>query len=151
MVARYGRWLLLTQDLDRSERFFDRFGGAAVLIGRMMPGIRSFIALPAGIAQMPLLRFHLYTFIGSLPWCLGLAYAGQVLGSRWNTDPRLSALFHKIDLFLLGVAVLAGIWFVRRRLTGCEIHGPQKPNESRMTFGPFVFNQSGARLHWDFV
>jgi membrane protein DedA with SNARE-associated domain len=69
---------------------------------------------------MPLLRFHLYTFIGSLPWCLGLAYAGQVLGSRWNTDPRLSALFHKIDLFLLGVAVLAGIWFVRRRLTRCR-------------------------------
>lgn len=52
MVARYGRWLLLTsEDLDRSERFFDRFGGAAVLIGRMMPGIRSFIALPAGIAD----------------------------------------------------------------------------------------------------
>ena len=121
MVERYGRWLLLTsEDLDRSERFFDRFGGAAVLIGRMLPGIRSFIALPAGIAQMPLLRFHLYTFIGSLPWCLGLAYAGQVLGSRWNTDPRLSALFHKIDLFLLGAVVLAAVWFVRRRLTGAR-------------------------------
>ncbi|MBY9062478.1 DedA family protein [Sphingomonas yunnanensis] len=119
MVARYGRWLLLTsEDLDRSERFFDRFGGAAVLIGRMLPGIRSFIALPAGIAQMPVLRFHLYTFIGSLPWCLGLACACQVLGSRWNTDPRLSALFHKIDLFLLGAVVLAAIWFVRRHLTG---------------------------------
>ncbi|EZP52692.1 DedA family protein [Sphingomonas sp. RIT328] len=119
MVERYGRWLLLTpEDLDRSERFFERFGGAAVLIGRMLPGIRSFIALPAGIARMPLLRFHLYTFIGSLPWCLGLAYAGQVLGSRWNTDPRLSALFHKIDLFLLGAIVPAAIWFVHRRITG---------------------------------
>lgn len=119
MIERYGRWLLLTpEDLDRSERFFERFGGGAVLIGRMLPGIRSFIALPAGIARMPLLRFHLYTFIGSLPWCLGLAYAGQVLGSRWNTDPRLSAWFHKIDLFLLGAIVLAAIWFVRRRLTG---------------------------------
>ncbi|RSU50915.1 DedA family protein [Sphingomonas sp. S-NIH.Pt15_0812] len=117
MVERYGRWLLLTsEDLDRSERFFERFGGAAVLIGRMLPGIRSFIALPAGIAQMPLLRFHLYTFIGSLPWCLGLAYAGQVLGSRWKTDPRLSGLFHKIDLVLLGAIVLAAIWFVWRRL-----------------------------------
>ncbi len=65
---------------------------------------------------MPLLRFHLYTFIGSLPWCLGLAYAGQVLGSRWKTDPRLSGLFHKIDLVLLGAIVLAAIWFVWRRL-----------------------------------
>jgi membrane protein DedA with SNARE-associated domain len=119
MVERYGRWLLLTsEDLDRSELFFDRFGGAAVLMGRMLPGIRSFIALPAGIAHMPLLRFHLFTFIGSLPWCLGLAYVGQVLGSRWNTDPRLSALFHKVDLFLIGTIVLAAIWFVRRRLKG---------------------------------
>jgi membrane protein DedA with SNARE-associated domain len=123
MVERYGRWLLLTsEDLDRSERFFERFGGAAVLIGRMLPGIRSFIALPAGIARMPLLRFHVYTFLGSLPWCLGLAYVGEVLGSRWSTDPRLSALFHKIDLVLLGAIVLAALWFVWRRLKGGKLH-----------------------------
>lgn len=68
MVERYGRWLLLTsEDLDRSERFFKCYGGAAVLIGRMLPGIRSFIALPAGITRMPLVRFHVYTFLSSLP------------------------------------------------------------------------------------
>jgi len=121
MVERYGRWLLLTsEDLDRADRFFGRYGGAAVLIGRVLPGIRSFIALPAGIARMPLLRFHLYTFLGSLPWCLGLAYAGQVLGSRWHTDSRLSSLLHKLDLVLLGAIVLAIIWFVRRRLKAMQ-------------------------------
>ena len=92
-VERYGRWLLLTtHDVDRAERFFGRYGGAAVIVGRLLPGIRSFIALPAGIARMPLVRFHLYTFVVSWPWCFALAYIGMMLGRSWNSDPRLSPL-----------------------------------------------------------
>jgi len=77
-----------------------------------MPVIRTFIALPAGIAKMPQLRFHLYTFLGSWPWCFALAYAGMKLGQAWDTDPRFKAIYHR---FHLGVEVLllaAIVWFV---------------------------------------
>ena len=78
----------------------------------MLPIIRTFIALPAGIAKMNLLRFHIYTFIGSWPWCYALAYVGMKLGDKWDTDPRFKEVFQR---FHLGVEVvlLAGIvWFV---------------------------------------
>lgn len=118
-IERYGRWLLLTtEDVDRAERFFERYGGAAVLVGRLLPGIRSFIALPAGIARMPLVSFHLYTFVGSWPWCFALAYVGMTLGRRWDSDPRLSALFHKFDAALAAVLLAGVVWFVWHRLRG---------------------------------
>jgi membrane protein DedA with SNARE-associated domain len=70
MVERYGSYLLLSRhDLDRVDHFFNRFGSLAVLIGRMLPIIRTFIAFPAGVAKMNQFKFHLYTFIGSWPWC----------------------------------------------------------------------------------
>jgi membrane protein DedA with SNARE-associated domain len=112
-IAKYGRFVLLDQhDLDRAEHFFRRFGGITVFLARLMPVIRTFIALPAGIAKMPQLRFHLYTFLGSWPWCFALAYAGMKLGQAWDTDPRFKAIYHR---FHLGVEVLllaAIVWFV---------------------------------------
>ena len=75
LVEKYGRWILMgRRELDWADRFFQRWGYLAVLIGRMLPVIRTFIALPAGIARMPRGRFHIYTFLGSWPWCLALAY-----------------------------------------------------------------------------
>ena len=113
MVERYGSYVLLSKrDLDRAEHFFVKYGSITVLIGRMLPIIRTFIALPAGIAKMNLLRFHIYTFIGSWPWCYALAYVGMKLGDKWDTDPRFKEVFER---FHLGVEVvlLAGIvWFV---------------------------------------
>jgi membrane protein DedA with SNARE-associated domain len=116
-VEKWGRFILVDlHDLDRAERFFARFGSIAVLIGRLLPLVRSFIALPAGVARMPLVRFHLYTFIGSWPWCFGLAWVGRELGTHWNTDPRIEALFHRADL-IIGVAIaLALLYFVYRRI-----------------------------------
>lgn len=67
-------------ELERLDRFFDRFAWAAAFIGRVLPGVRSFISLPAGIAHMPFVRFQIYTFAGSLPWCFVFAYLGYVLG-----------------------------------------------------------------------
>ena len=82
-VERFGKYVLLSRhDLDRVEHFFQRFGGITVLIGRLLPVVRTFIALPAGIASMPQLRFHAYTFIGSWPWCYVLAYVGMKLGDQ---------------------------------------------------------------------
>ncbi len=107
-IERWGKYVLLSHhDLEISDRFFDRFGAAAVLIGRMLPVIRTFIALPAGIARMPQGKFHLYTFLGSWPWCFLLAYVGYLLGERWSTSPMLETVFHLLD-----VAVVLGILFI---------------------------------------
>ena len=115
-IRRYGRWLLLTEgDVDRAERFFRRFGTAAVLVGRLLPGVRSFIALPAGLARMPRLGFHLYTFAGSWPWCFGLAYVGEVLGARWRSDERIATAFRHADLAVVVLCAAAASWFVRSR------------------------------------
>jgi membrane protein DedA with SNARE-associated domain len=113
MVERYGSYLLLSRrDLDLVDRFFDRYGSITVLIGRMLPIVRTFIAFPAGIAKMNQLRFHLYTFIGSWPWCYALAYAGMKLGASWNTDPRFKETFHRFHLGVEGVLVAGFLWFV---------------------------------------
>ena len=90
-----------------------KYGEITVLIGRLLPVVRTFIALPAGIARMPQLRFHIYTFLGSWPWCFALAYVGMKAGASWN-DPnsRLKHVLHKADAAII-VVLLAGIaWFV---------------------------------------
>ncbi len=113
MVERYGSYLLLSRrDLDLVDRFFDRYGSITVLIGRMLPIVRTFIAFPAGVAKMNQLRFHIYTFIGSWPWCYALAYVGMKLGAKWNTDPRFQETFHRFHLAVEAVLVAAFLWFV---------------------------------------
>ena len=117
LIEKWGAYILMSRrDLDITDRFFARFGGIAVLVGRLLPVVRTFIALPAGIARLPQLRFQIYTFIGSWPWCFGLAYIGYKLGERWNNDPRLQAIMHHLDLFVLALIVLALCWYVWRHL-----------------------------------
>jgi membrane protein DedA with SNARE-associated domain len=113
MVERYGSFMLLSRrDLDLVDRFFDRYGSITVLIGRMLPIVRTFIAFPAGVAKMNQLRFHIYTFVGSWPWCYALAYAGMKLGATWNTDPRFKAIFHRFHLVVELVLIAGFLWFV---------------------------------------
>ncbi|MGA1860234.1 DedA family protein [Azospirillum sp. 11R-A] len=124
LIRRWGRYVLLDEhDLDLAEHFFSRLGGPAVLVARMLPVVRTFIALPAGMAGMPRLRFHLYTFIGSWPWCFGLAYVGYALGERWNSDPTLRDWMHRFDVLVIVVMAAAVAWFLWRRLST-----PAKPN-----------------------
>ena len=113
MVERFGGYVLLSRrDLDLCEHFFAKYGSITVLVGRMLPIVRTFIALPAGIAKMNLLRFHVYTFLGSWPWCYVLAYIGMKLGSRFSTDPRFEAAFHRFHLGVEAVILLGIVWFV---------------------------------------
>lgn len=113
MVERYGSYLLLSRhDLDRVDGFFNKFGSLAVLIGRMLPIIRTFIAFPAGVAKMNLVKFHVYTFVGSFPWCYALAYAGMKLGDKFRTDPAFQEAFHRFHLAVEAVIVLAFVYFV---------------------------------------
>jgi membrane protein DedA with SNARE-associated domain len=104
--------LLSRRDLDRTTKFFERYGAITVLVGRLLPVVRTFIALPAGVARMPQLRFHIYTFVGSWPWCLALAYAGAKLGDAWNTDPRLKNVLHRADAAILAVLAVLFVWFI---------------------------------------
>ena len=110
LVERYGRWLLMgRRELDWADRFFQSWGDMAVFIARLLPVIRTFIALPAGIARMPRAKFHIYTFLGSWPWCFVLAYFGMKLGENWRS---LGKYFHQFDA-IIGVLLLGGIaWFL---------------------------------------
>jgi membrane protein DedA with SNARE-associated domain len=113
MVERYGSYLLLSRrDLDLVDHFFARYGSITVLIGRMLPIVRTFIAFPAGVAKMNQLRFHIYTFIGSWPWCYVLAYVGMKLGAQFNTNPRFKEIFNRFHHGVEAVLILGFLWFV---------------------------------------
>jgi len=113
MVERYGSWLLLSRrDLDRVDYFFAKYGSITVLVGRMLPIVRTFIAFPAGVAKMNQARFHIYTFVGSWPWCYVLAYVGMRLGASWNSNPQFKAIFHRFHLGVEGVLLVGLVWFV---------------------------------------
>jgi membrane protein DedA with SNARE-associated domain len=110
LVERYGRWILMgRRELDWADRFFARWGYLAVFIARLLPIVRTFIALPAGIARMPRLRFHVYTFLGSWPWCFGLAWLGMKLGENWRV---IGKYLHKFDAVILAILILGIVWFV---------------------------------------
>ena len=113
LVERFGKYILLSRhDLDRTTHFFLKYGSITVFVARLLPVVRTFIALPAGIARMPLWRFHIYTFLGSWPWCFALAYVGMRLGRSWETDPRFKEVFHRFHLGVEAVLLAAIVWFV---------------------------------------
>lgn len=117
MVEKWGRYVLLNHhDLEMADRFFTRWGGPAVFVARLLPVIRTFIALPAGIARMPQIPFHLYTFAGSWIWCYGLAYVGFKLGERWNQDSAFKHLLHQADFLIVGVVLAIAAWWVWRHV-----------------------------------
>ena len=116
-IERYGRYVLMSRhDLDLADRWFARYGEVIVFASRLLPVVRTFIAFPAGVARMNMTRFTVYTFLGSLPWCLGLAYVGQVLGEQWDKSETLKTWFHRFD-FLIGFVILLGAaWWVWRHV-----------------------------------
>lgn len=117
LIEKYGRYVLVSpHDLDLADGWFERFGEIIVFASRLLPAIRTFIAFPAGVARMNLKKFVIYTFAGSLPWCLGLAYVGQRLGATWDKDPTLKTLFHRFDFVIGIVIVLAAAWWVWRHV-----------------------------------
>ena len=116
-VERWGKYVLLDQkDLVRAQAFFERFGSLAVFIGRLLPVVRTFIALPAGFARMDMIKFQVFSFVGSWIWCWLLAYIGAQLGAQWDANPSLRTALHGADAVIV-IAGLAAIgWFVYRRV-----------------------------------
>jgi len=109
LVEKYGKYVLVrTRDLDKADRWFAKYGDAAIFFSRLMPVVRTFISFPAGVAKMPFWRFVVYTFLGSLPWCLALAYVGKILGQNWSTIGRY---FHGADVVIVaGFLVLVALY-----------------------------------------
>ena len=125
---RWGRYVLLRpSDIDRADRWFDRHGTKAVLFGRLLPVVRTFISLPAGIARMPPVRFGIYTLIGCIPWTAALAWAGYAVGANWQ---HVVSAFHGVTYALVAVIVLlvvaAIVLLVRRRI---REHGGDRDRE----------------------
>jgi membrane protein DedA with SNARE-associated domain len=110
-LERFGRYLLVTrQDLERADRWFARYGELAVLVSRMLPVVRTFISFPAGVARMDLPRFCLFTFVGSFPWSLGLAWGGYLLGQNWESLRRAMRPFDLPVLLALAALVALYLW-----------------------------------------
>ena len=114
LLLRYGRYVLISpHDADRADAFFAHYGAPAIFATRLMPIVRTFISLPAGIARMNLGTFVMYTFLGSLPWCLALAFAGYLLGAHWQDA---GSLLRKYDLLIAVALVVLLALFVYRHV-----------------------------------
>ena len=116
LIERHGRWLHLgPENVERAEKWFERWGDWAVFLGRVTPVVRSFVSIPAGVAKMPLLRFTVLTFLGCVLWCFGIAGAGYALGTRYE---EFHHNFRYADYTVAALLVaLAVLWWVRRRRT----------------------------------
>lgn len=111
-VERRGRWLHLDRaKLDRADRWFARYGDAAVLVGRITPVVRSFVAVPAGVARMPLGRYTVSTLAGSALWCFTLAGVGWGLGANWE---RFHGAFRYADYAVVALVLAAGVFVAYR-------------------------------------
>jgi membrane protein DedA with SNARE-associated domain len=125
-LRRWGRRLRIREhDLDRATQWFDRYGARAVLIGRLLPVVRTFISLPAGIAGMKPVRFGIYTTIGCIPWTAALAAAGYAVGANWNS---IVTGFHGPTYIIAAVVVIGiavAIWRYLRRSSAADGPGDQ--------------------------
>lgn len=111
---RYGRWLTLSgQDIRRADDWFDRHGAGAFLFGRLVPGVRSLLSLPAGMSEMPLPKFLLYSALGSGLWASALAGAGYLLGENYDQVEQYLGPASKV--IVAAVLVAAAVWFLKRR------------------------------------
>src|SRR5437588_2969033 len=114
LLLKYGRYVLISQhDADKADQFFQRWGSETTFFSRLLPVVRTYISLPAGIAKMPFAKFCIYTVLGSFPWCLLLAYVGTIIGGNLAT---LSPIFHTFDVVILIVLAVLIALYIRRHI-----------------------------------
>lgn len=136
--------LVKVEDVDRAEAWFTRYGGPAVLFGRMIPLVRSFISIPAGIERMPLATFVLFTAIGSLAWNTGLILTGYALGESWDEVEKYVGPVSRGVAVLIGIAVLV---FVAARLVGRRRAAAQPDGSGDVPSGSRPDGESGNGRH----
>jgi membrane protein DedA with SNARE-associated domain len=114
LLNRYGRYILISQhDLDVADRWFSRSGGWTVFISRILPVVRTYISLPAGIARMNIIKFLIYTFTGSFIWSTGLAYGGYLLGEHWE---QLRNVMRPFDPVIIAVIIALVAFYIYRHV-----------------------------------
>jgi membrane protein DedA with SNARE-associated domain len=111
LMLKYGRYVLISQhDADMADRFFQKWGGATAFFSRLMPIVRTYISLPAGITKMPLIKFCIYTFLGSFPWCFLLAYLGTVVGNNLSVLTPIFRSFEVVIIIALVILLALYLW-----------------------------------------
>lgn len=114
LIERYGKYILLSKhDLDLAERWFKKYGSAAVFFGRLLPIIRTYISFPAGIAKMDIRKFSIYTVLGALPWTALFAWLGVKMGANWEL---IREKLHRFDTLMGILVILFIVWFVWRHI-----------------------------------
>jgi membrane protein DedA with SNARE-associated domain len=119
LLLKYGRYVLISQhDADKADRFFQRWGSPTAFFSRLLPVVRTYISLPAGIAKMPLVRFGIFTFLGSFPWCLILAYVGYELSKLGQnlSSSSLGSVFHGLDVVIIVAFVALVALYIWRHI-----------------------------------
>jgi len=118
-LHRYGKYVLVSHhDIEVADRWFDRYGDQIVFLSRLLPAVRTFISFPAGIARMKMGKFLLYSFLGSFPWSVGLAYGGYLLGQNWE---RIREVMRPFDIPILVIFLALVAFFIWRRIRSIQL------------------------------
>lgn len=113
-IKKYGKFLLLTvDDYEHSRKWFIKYGNSIVFFSRLLPGIRTFISLPAGLAGMNIVKFSIYTFLGSLIWCTVLTYIGYYFGENWQA---LEPYYRKFEFVIVAAGIIFALWYINHKL-----------------------------------
>jgi membrane protein DedA with SNARE-associated domain len=142
LMLKYGRYLLISQhDADKADAFFQRWGSATAFFSRLLPVVRTYISLPAGISKMPFAKFCVYSFLGSFPWCFLLAYVGKaVIGDNISNIEKLSPIFHSFDVVILVLLVALIALYVWR-----HVRNDRKAREAHAGLEQAQLNASESR------
>jgi len=134
LLLKYGRYILITKrDIDWADRWFSKYGEITVFATRLMPVVRTFISLPAGIARMNIWRFSILSFLGAYPWSLALAWIGYLLGENWED---ISSYMRPVSIpIAIAVVLLAG-YFVYRRIREIRSGEPPSHGPEELEAGP---------------
>jgi len=118
LIEKYGKYLLISfHDLEKADQWFNKYGQSTVFFSRLLPVIRTFISLPAGISRMDFKKFSFYTLAGSLLWSFVLTYAGVIMGKNWTA---LEIYFRKFQWVIGGLIVLVIIWWIWRHISNLK-------------------------------
>ena len=147
LLLKYGRYVLISQhDADKADAFFQRWGSATAFFSRLLPVVRTYISLPAGITKMPFIRFCIYSFLGSLPWCFVLAYAGYVLGAQVS---KLGSILHGLDVVILFVLVCLVALYIWRHVSNDRkaraAHAAAEANAQQVSA---QIGDQSSQFHW---
>lgn len=114
LIEKYGKFILVTKhEYDRAIHWFNKYGGKIAFFSRLFPAVRTFISLPAGLSEMNIWKFSIYTFLGSLMWSAFLAYIGFYLGENWHS---IEVYYRKFEFALAGIFIVLVVWYINHKL-----------------------------------